>query len=261
MNLVRALDLAKATVISICGSGGKTSLMIAIARELACAGERVLATATTKLGVEEMNGPWQPLQAARAETIINHALRDDAPITLAFGAIDGVRGKLIGLAPNVIDAVADSKRFDRIIVEADGSRKMPLKAPAEHEPVFPTSTQAVVIVAGASGLGKSVGSAVFRPERWRELAGHDASGRATPEALARVIVHPEGLARSAPESARRILFINQVDGPLLLKKAQEVLDWVFSLDGATPDRAAIGRLRPEPRLLSVRKDLSQAHTD
>lgn len=252
MTLVRALGLEGASVIGICGSGGKTSLMAAITREFASSGERVLATATTKLGIGEMDGPWRPLQVSNAKDLACATSRDDPAAVLAYIGIDRESGKLIGLPPEAIDAIAAAERFDRIVVETDGSRRMPLKAPARHEPVFPETADAVIIVAGATGLGQPVERAVFRSERWFELAGDAGSIEATPESLARVIVHPDGSARTAPSSARRILFINQADNPALLRAANEVLDWVFKLDGATPDRAAVGRLAPEPHISVTR---------
>lgn len=252
MNLVRALGLEEASVIGVCGSGGKTSLMAAITREFASSDERVLATATTKLGIGEMDGPWRPLQVLDARDLACATPRDDPSAVLAYCGIDRESGKLIGLPPDVIDAVEAAGRFDRIVVETDGSRRMPLKAPASHEPVFPETTDTVIIVAGATGLGQPVERAVFRPERWCELAGGTGSAEATPESLARVVVHPDGSARTAPPAARRILFINQADNPALLRAANEVLDWVFKLDGATPDRAVVGRLAPEPHITVTR---------
>ncbi len=41
-----------------------------------------------------------------------------------------------------------------MIIEADGARKLPIKAPAEHEPVIPEFVNTVITVIGLSGLGK-----------------------------------------------------------------------------------------------------------
>ena len=56
-----------------------------------------------------------------------------------------------------------SGRFARVGAEAEGSAQRPVKAPAAHEPVFPASADAVVMVAGASGLGRPLDDdVVFR---------------------------------------------------------------------------------------------------
>ena len=44
---------------------------------------------------------------------------------------------------------------DYVLVEADGAKRFPLKAPAAHEPVIPDETRLVIAVAGLSGVGKN----------------------------------------------------------------------------------------------------------
>ena len=53
---------------------------------------------------------------------------------------------------------------DYIIVEADGSKRLPLKAHAAHEPVIPVEAGRTICVVGMSGLGRRVSEAVHRPE-------------------------------------------------------------------------------------------------
>ena len=53
MRLVEALALKGARVVSLTGSGGKTTLMFAIASEFLATGERVLLTTTTKIARQE----------------------------------------------------------------------------------------------------------------------------------------------------------------------------------------------------------------
>ncbi|XNM60140.1 hypothetical protein ACLK1T_18490 [Escherichia coli] len=43
-----------------------------------------------------------------------------------------------------------------ILIEADGSRGMPLKAPDEHEPCIPKSSCCVIAVMGGHILGAKV---------------------------------------------------------------------------------------------------------
>ena len=78
-------------------------------------------------------------------------------------------------------------------MEADGSRRLPLKAHAAWEPVVPEGSTQSVLVVGASGFGRPVREAVHRPERFCELAGCSPEDEATPEAVAAVI-RAEGVA-------------------------------------------------------------------
>ena len=250
--LVQAFGLETSHVISLCGAGGKTSLMAALVREFASnSGERILATTTTKMGSDEAEGPWRACQAADAADLLAKS-DDDADPVLAYRDLDSARGRLLGFPTHVIDDLARSGRFTRILVEADGSRRKPLKAPTTHEPAFPVTTDAVVMVAGASGLGQPLDDEnVFRADRWSLLTDTDLAQPVTAEALARIVVHADGLARNAPARAQRILFINQADTPDRVAAACRVLDCLASLSGRVPERAVVGRLQPEPQVCAL----------
>jgi probable selenium-dependent hydroxylase accessory protein YqeC len=250
MTLTRALGLETSRVISLCGSGGKTGLMAALVREFAARdGERILATTTTKMGIDEVDGPWRACRAAEAAEAADAAdllaaIDIQTPAVLVYRAVDAQRGRLLGLPAEMVDALAKLDRFTRILVEADGSRRRPLKAPGPREPVFPASTDVVVMVAGLSGLGLPLGDdAVFRADNWVALTGCQRSERVTADALARVISHPNGLARGAPAQARHVLFLNQADA---------VLHALSTLGGQCPERSVVGQLQPQARVCAVR---------
>ncbi len=253
MTLVRALGLETSRVISFCGSGGKTGLMAALVREFAArSSERILVTTTTKMGIEEADGPWRACCAAEAADLLA-ATEKQMPAVLAYRAVNTQRGRLLGLPAEMIDALAKHDRFTRILVEADGSRRRPLKAPCAHEPVFPESTDVIVIVAGLSGLGLPLSDEiVFRADSWAALTGCQLSEQVTAEALARVITHPYGLVRGAPSQARRVLFLNQADTPHRMAEADVVLRALSTLDGLHPERCVVGQLQPEPRVWMLR---------
>ncbi len=252
MTLVQAFGLETSQVISLCGSGGKTSLMAALVREFASnSGERILATTTTKMGSDEAEGPWRACQATDAADLLAKSDADAGPV-LGYRDLDNARGRLLGFPTHAIDDLARSGRFTRILVEADGSRGRPLKAPAVHEPAFPVTTDAVVMVAGASGLGQPLDDEnAFRAAQWSLLTDTDFAQPITAEALARIAVHPDGLARNAPAPAQRILFINQADTPDRITAARRVLDCLATLSGLVPERAVVGRLQPEPQVCAL----------
>lgn len=78
-------------------------------------------------------------------------------------------GKARGFSPDAIDALARRAECDVVLVEADGARGMPLKAPDEHEPCMPESSCCVIAVMGAHLLGKNVGAE--QVHRWPQFAG------------------------------------------------------------------------------------------
>jgi probable selenium-dependent hydroxylase accessory protein YqeC len=188
--LIQALGLERSRLISLCGAGGKTTLMVSLAREFVAAGERVLVTTTTKIARDEADG-WRSLAGASASQVLENARtllpetgQDRAGALIAYSQVGGDGYRLVGFAPELIDEVAQAGRFDRILVEADGSARKPLKAPAAHEPVIPSATDALLIVAGINGLGLPLSEDnLFQRQSGRGLAGLCSASRSAPNRL------------------------------------------------------------------------------
>ena len=229
--LTEAFGLEQARLVALCGAGGKTSLMFALAREMAAAGERVLVTTTTKIGVAEGGPPLPP------------------GISISHGGRSADGRKLIGHPPEYLDQLRHAGQFDRLLVEADGSRRKPLKAPAAHEPVIPSTTDAVIAVAGLSGLGRPLSEeTVFRSEIWAALSGTMLGSPVSIESIARVALHSEGLAKGCPETARAVLFLNQADTPEARTAAVAIGHLVAAAGYSRFDYIVSGCLRPSPRI-------------
>jgi molybdenum cofactor cytidylyltransferase len=96
----------------------------------------------------------------------------------------------------------------------------PLKAWAEHEPPIPSFVETVVQVVGLTGLGKTLSDEnVHRPEIFSKLSGLPVGESISPNALARVLAHPEGGLRNIPTTAQRAVLLNQADTPELQSAA------------------------------------------
>ena len=78
------------------------------------------------------------------------------------------------------------------LIEADGARHLPCKAPAEHEPALLSSSDLVIGVTGLSALGQPLGKGCFRAERAAELLGCTMEHHITEEDLARLIASEQG---------------------------------------------------------------------
>ena len=213
MNLAQALRLlpvrSSPPVVGIVGAGGKTSALFRLGRER---GPAILA-ATSHLG------EWQiPLAdhhlVAQTPSDLDHL--PEAGLTLVTGPLDGNRTR--PLDPETLARLKEkcAARAWPLLVEADGSRGRPLKAPAEHEPPLPDFADLVLVVAGLTGLGRPLAEEfVHRPELFSRLSGLPLGATVTPEALACVLAHPQGGLKNAPASARRVALLNQADTPEL----------------------------------------------
>jgi probable selenium-dependent hydroxylase accessory protein YqeC len=193
MKLIQALNLlpgSKGRMISFVGGGGKTSTLFALADELAEAGKKVLITTTTAMYNPEG---------------VNH------PGISILGEHVTVEGKLKGISTEMADKIYQRDCYDFILVEADGSKGRPIKAPAEHEPVIPRSTDLLVGVIGMDSFGKALSSEyVHRPELLAERAEAELGDIVNEEVITALVAHKLGLFKSCPKEAVKILLLNKV---------------------------------------------------
>lgn len=139
---------------AIIGGGGKSTLLRALADALA-PHARVLVATSTKMYVPD----WCPVVRDASLAAVERAFAE-SPVVCA-GLLCELPGKLAapGLAWEALAGAADY-----VLVEADGSRHLPLKAHAAHEPVVPACASRVVCVAGIDGVREPVSQACHRPQ-------------------------------------------------------------------------------------------------
>lgn len=215
MDLLQALRLdnsPKPYVISFVGSGGKTTALFQLARLLLNQKKLIFVTTTTHLG------SWQTSLAdhhiiARDTDEIN---LPHEGIVLVTGEVDKERTNPI--SQNALNWLRAKQELEEtyLLIEADGSRQKPLKAPAEHEPPIPEFSDLVIHVSGLSGLGKALHEEyVHRPEVFAELSGLAIGEIIIPKSLFNTLTHPQGALKNIPAKAKRVALLNQADTPEL----------------------------------------------
>lgn len=187
MNLQDALCI-RPGVTSVIGSGGKSTLLARLAEELRAKDATVALATTTHF----MPFPSVTCMAGGSAEEVRLALAayGVACVAAPAGGAAGAAGKL---GPTALAPAELARLADYVLVEADGSKRLPLKAHAAWEPAVPEGSTQSVLVVGASGFGRPVREAVHRPERFCELARCSPDDVATPDAVAAVI-RAEGLA-------------------------------------------------------------------
>lgn len=208
-----AFELGRHRIVCLVGAGGKTSLMFAMARELAASGNHVITSTTTKIfkpSPEET--PFLLIREGAGDIIksIPEQIHRYGHFTLVESPLPDQ--KLKGVNPELIDELASLNEVDHIIVEADGAARLPLKAPGENEPVIPPNTSLVVVVVGIDSIDLELSmDHVFRPHIVSELTGLPLGEKVTVEVIAELIVHPRGMAKGTPFHSVIIPFLNKVD--------------------------------------------------
>lgn len=240
MRLADAFRLDRSARLALTGAGGKTTALFQLGRELlqpavdragdsislhtpiqplspprqnAAAIKTVLVTATTHLATHQL------ALADQHFTLLHEAdlerLLDPLPAgVLLFTGPTGQDERTAGLPEPVLGALrryADLHDLP-LLIEADGSRQRPLKAPADHEPVIPAWASTVGVVAGLSGLGQPLSEEwVHRPEQFARLSGLALGALVSADGLARILSHLQGGLKGIPKAARRLVLLNQAN--------------------------------------------------
>mgnify|MGYP004623946903 FL=1 len=165
-------------VTALIGGGGKTTLMYTLAEELRHRGTVVVTTST------HIQRPEQYPVLTAADDVAA-ALAEHGAVCVAS---ESPEGKLCAPALS-FEALAALADF--VLVEADGSKRLPLKAHAPHEPVIPVNARRIIYVVGADGFGRPIRQVCHRPERYAALCGAAEDDLVTP-ALEAKVLHAEG---------------------------------------------------------------------
>lgn len=240
MRLVDAFRLDGSARLALVGAGGKSAALFRLGRELlqpaprrdssgsplispyrtaSPALERVAPDRTVLLTASTHLAKSQLALADHHFGLIREADLDPILVNLPAGVLlfTGPLGddeRTAGLPGPILERLrryADLHGLP-LLIEADGSRRRPLKAPAGHEPVIPDWVSTVGVVAGLSGMGQPLNAEwVHRPEQFARLSGLDLDAPITPDGLARMLIHPQGGLKGVPQGARRVVLLNQAE--------------------------------------------------
>lgn len=222
-------------VISVVGGGGKTSFIYTLANELVNKGLKTIITTTTHMRV-----PIKGL-SSNMDEILNSLSQ--------YGcAIVGQNpfGKRMCMVEEEIYKKM-CKCADVVLVEADGAKRLPVKAPdLSYEPVIPINTTYTVALAGMSAIGKPMEEVCFRLEQIKKIVDvKDFSKPLTEKLLAQILIRGYQVDT---------YILNQVDNDEMLKKAEQVASYYLDKrfiatsfypneEGKSPENLFIERMK------------------
>ncbi|MBE2221400.1 MAG: putative selenium-dependent hydroxylase accessory protein YqeC [Anaerolineae bacterium] len=250
LTLRQAFNLQETNeLIAIVGGGGKTSLMFALANSLP---GRIVVTTTTRIFAAQM-------KLAAATVFFTAEGAEDAEFfkrisanldafgqCLVIGEVGERQEKAFGIPLTLPRQLLAQPDVDFVLVEADGSRMRPIKAPADHEPVIPPDATLVVPVVGMDALERPLSEIAHRPEKVEELLIVNGelrivNGMLTSEAIARVLIHPQGGLKNVPDEARVVPLLNKVDSEERLASAREIAQ--LTLQEPRIERVVLGAMQ------------------
>ncbi len=195
------IDFSTKQVIAAVGGGGKTSTLQQLAAELRIRGKKVILTTTTHMAM-----PEAPEILSANPDFIRERLEQDhfALVGHSVG-----NGKMAGVSKQLYYKLCSLA--DVVLVEADGSKQMPLKLPASHEPVIPENATQVLVLAGMSALGQTIADSCHRKELVMKLLGKDEEHQVQPEDIARMIQQGYWMPFVTGSGLSGTVILNQAD--------------------------------------------------
>jgi probable selenium-dependent hydroxylase accessory protein YqeC len=212
--------LTQDSVTAIVGAGGKTSLMLYLARMVP---RTCLITTTTKVGSDQ-------ILEADARFCYSEFLMRNTPVypkrmIWVSPELSTSNTKISGFELDQFSefAAVAKKRMLPVIVEADGAHMRHIKAPAQHEPVIPKETNFLLHVTGMDVLGKPADDqTVHRLPFFLDVTELREGDILNEESIIRLLLPPEGGFKNSPSVCKKIAVLNQVDTSDLMDAAYRI---------------------------------------
>lgn len=141
------------------GAGGKTTWVHRYARQYLAQGKKVFVTTSTHMYIEE-----DTLLTNDADEIIRQL--ENRNYVMAGVQVGE---KITALSPDTYEKVC--RYADEVLIEADGSKHLPLKYPNAKEPVIYDNVDEIIIVCGMHALHKKATEAIHRFELAKQCLG------------------------------------------------------------------------------------------
>lgn len=239
-------------VISIVGAGGKTTTIHQIAQEYVKADIPVIVTTTTHMRIEEE--PYflleeEMLQKYRGveetgfcreieERLAQYGQvwvgKENHAISQTGQHQSTPFAKMQCPSENVLSLLRQWKV--PLLIEADGARMLPCKAPGEQEPVLVQETTMVMALYGLDSIGKEIQTTCFRPELVAKLLGKQVADQLTPEDIALLAMHEQGGRKGVKKDQQYIVVLNKADNEIRKKDALRICERIAEIEHESTDK-------------------------
>lgn len=216
--ITEIFNINKGDVVSIVGSGGKTTLLFQLAKELK-EEYRVLVSTSTKIH-KPTDGYYDYLYTNLKSYI------DDKPskangITVISKDINAEKNKLIGISDEDLNILISD--FDIILLEADGARELPLKGWKSHEPPVLKKTNKTIGIIPVNIINKRASRQfIYGFNEFNILT--DKSEYINFEAIGKICSNKGGLFKNSKGSL--YLFLNKADTDEEISVSKELSNYL-----------------------------------
>ena len=206
------LEITPGSVVAVVGCGGKTSLIECLVYENR--DKKVLVTPTTKIFLMNTAG------VMLCDTLKSSIEHEPQVGVQCLGQFNERSGKLDALPEQVLAELVP--RYDIVLMEADGSRRLPCKGWLDDEPVIPRFTTHTTGVVTMDALGKAATSdVVHNLQKFLSLTGLRKGDIINKQVIEDMVCLPGGMFKGS--IGYRYLLVNQVEDDKTTQIAESFL--------------------------------------
>ena len=213
-SLINALDidLNKDKVITVVGAGGKTSTIFELGNELSNLNKKTIITTTTHMKLDK---DFLLIDEDFNIENLKKILQKNNLIKIGKKESDY---KVKRLDEDTLKRCIDISDF--LLIEGDGSKQLPLKAPKDNEPVIIQETDLVIGLIGFDSLDKKIEETCHRPELVSKLLHKNIKENINIFDLVEIIKNKNGLKKNV--NCKYKVIINKVDKLEYLDKCKKI---------------------------------------
>lgn len=212
--MLEFMKLNDKNMIAVQGAGGKTSSVFLLANEFKSMNEASLVSTTTKMGI-----------VSEDSFDYLYTFNENAKIVdgkIYFASKSRTDTKEIGFEPEFFDEIFLDGLFSNIILETDGAKTKPIKAPREDEPVNPKNITHCVGVMGLDSVNKPFHERFcHRKEYMEKIIGKPKT--LTAKSYAEIINSNCGLFKNSYD-AKKFLILNKADTKQDIENAMDIIE-------------------------------------
>ena len=221
--LIKTKYKKRSTVyVSIVGAGGKTTLLYLLGNHLQEAGFKVLLTTTTIVYYPDSDENLNNLTFWGSKIIESEFKQEFKQ------GFEQDKRKIKGFEKVKMECFVKNGRFndfDFVVIEADGAKRMSIKAPNENEPVVIDFSDIVFGVVGLDSLGKAINEEnTHRPAELIKIFNKDLGDIIDENDIKNLVLSENGLFKNSPDFAKKILVLNKADSAENLKSGEKIFD-------------------------------------
>ena len=159
-------------------------------------------------------------------TTTTHLFREDSPLFLEDPSVGEIlalldkegcvfaggkagNGKIKSLPEEVLEAVL--KLPNPVLIEADGAKMLPVKFPADHEPVILPQTTHILYICGMDAPGRKIKEVCFRAELLADFLGKSPEELLTTQDIAALAQSRLAGRKGAGDGMRYAVVLNKAD--------------------------------------------------